>query len=77
MTTHTTVNAQRAADKLRQFVGECSPRGYATIPVSVVYMAIRALEQQQVKIDAMTPICIYHAIRTQGQDTAEIVEVSE
>lgn len=50
MSTHTTVNAQRAADKLRQFVGECSPQGYATIPVSVVYMAIRALEQQQVPI---------------------------
>lgn len=47
MSTHTTVDAQRAADKLRQFVGECSPQGYATITVSVVYMAIRALEQQQ------------------------------
>lgn len=51
MTIHTTVNPQRAAEKLRAAIAECSPHGYTTLPVSLVLMAARAIEQQQKYID--------------------------
>lgn len=52
MSTHTTVNTDIILHKLRSQIADCTPTGYTTIRVALVYMAIRALEQQQAQIDA-------------------------
>lgn len=50
MTTITTVDAERAAEKLREWIAKCDPRGYTTLPVSIVLMAAKAIEQQAAEL---------------------------